>query len=219
MTFSQFQNLGQRARAVLNGTGLKLKPKAHNSDRRHTVLSGLGVLGLGIMGCSPKVDPKSNEKTAPALKGKTPSPTKHTPALKIDDFSFLTPDNKTVKLSDFNGRYRLLNLWATWCAPCIVELPSLASLSQSDLGQRLMVMVLSVDDEGSRAKVLDRIKSLKGLIAYHDPYFAAPKALGPEGMPTTYLFDPNGDLIAEWAGEADWHSPSMINQLEVLIKP
>jgi thiol-disulfide isomerase/thioredoxin len=218
MTITQFQKPNGKDQSVIDGLGPQLNPLSLHSSRRHLLFSGIGFLGLGLMGCSPSKEPRPKAPSDMTIKGKMPSMLKHDPALSIENFSFLTPDQKTVKHSDFNGHFRLLNLWATWCAPCIVELPSLEALSQSALGQRLKVMVLSVDDEASRPKVLERIKTLPGLIAYHDPYFAAPKVLGPEGMPTTYLFNPEGELIAEWAGEADWHSNEMVSLLEGLIK-
>jgi len=223
MKISQFQNLKHQQAQVIDGLEGQLKsplsPYPLLTSRRQALLAGMVFIGMGLTGCQNQTSSKPNPPTDRSIKDKMPALISHNPPLSVEDFSFLTPDTQTVKLSEFQGQFVLLNLWATWCAPCVVELPSLNALSLSELGKQIKIIVLSVDDEASRPKVLDRIKPLKGLTAYHDPYFAAPKSLGPDGMPTTYLFNKEGKIIAQWSGEADWHSNQMVRLLTGLIKP
>lgn len=128
---------------------------------------------------------------------------------KPADFVFYDAQKKPVSVSDFKGKVVVLNLWATWCAPCIAELPTLNSLSKSLEGKNIIVIALSVDREEDRPKMLERLKTFGSLSAYSDPNFAAAKALNPAGMPTTYIFNKKGEIVAKVEGDADWHTPEI----------
>ncbi len=113
-----------------------------------------------------------------------------------------------VRLADFEGRVVLLNFWATWCAPCIREMPSLDRL-QAALGDRgLSVVAVSIDRGG--VKVIRPFAKRLGLAhlgLYHDPEGALFLAFGVTGLPASFLIDPNGAVLGAYPGPAEWDGP------------
>ena len=121
--------------------------------------------------------------------------------------SFNGPDGKAMTLSDLKGKVILLNLWATWCAPCRKEMPHLDQLQKEMGSDQFEVVAISVDrgsPEKSK-KFLDDL-GLKSLKFYHDPTAQAGFAFMAIGMPTTLLFDRAGREIGRLVGPAEWHS-------------
>ncbi|MDD5587007.1 MAG: TlpA disulfide reductase family protein [Alphaproteobacteria bacterium] len=107
--------------------------------------------------------------------------------------------------NELRGRYVLLNLWATWCTPCVSEMPSLNRL-QALMGPRnLSVIALSVDREGSVAvPAFYRRNNLNQLKVYWDSTGTALRRLHLRGIPTTLLINPNGQEIGRVASHVDW---------------
>ena len=118
--------------------------------------------------------------------------------------AFEDPDGEPASLADFRGRPLLLNLWATWCAPCVKELPTLNALALRE-GERLQVVTLSQDLEG-RAKVEAFLADRKvgALEAWLDPEMKMMAALGVTTLPTTILFDAAGKEVWRFTGDQDW---------------
>lgn len=113
------------------------------------------------------------------------------------------------RLSDFRGKVVLVNLWATWCAPCIEEMPTLAALADAYRGHDFALVALSIDRNDMKARVQGDLKKLAGdrLDFYQDPGSAIAFEVKAQGMPTTVLYDRSGQEIARLAGAADWSSP------------
>jgi len=129
-------------------------------------------------------------------------------AMKIDKPpQFNGPDGQPVMLSDFKGKVVLLNLWATWCAPCRKEMPHLNELQEKLGGDQFEVVALSVD-RGSAQKSKEFLMEVgaTALKFYHDPSAKAGFSLMAIGMPTTLLFDREGREIGRLVGPAEWHS-------------
>jgi thiol-disulfide isomerase/thioredoxin len=119
---------------------------------------------------------------------------------------FTDPDGKPVKLADLAGKPMLVNLWATWCAPCVKELPTLDKLARSGA---IEVVAVS-QDSGPHASVVAFLNShqIQSLKPYQDPKMALSGALGPETvLPTSILFDANGKEVWRYVGDLDWTSP------------
>jgi thiol-disulfide isomerase/thioredoxin len=133
--------------------------------------------------------------------------------LPAPPLSFADQSGKTVTLADFRGRVVLVNLWATWCAPCIQEMPSLARL-QARL-DRLAVLAISEDRRGAEvvSPFVEKL-GLSGLGIYLDPKNDVDHALGVEGLPTSILIDRDGRILGELQGAADWDSPNMVKLIE-----
>jgi thiol-disulfide isomerase/thioredoxin len=146
---------------------------------------------------------------------RTPSPL---PAL-----AFKRPDGSPVSSADLKGRPTLLNLWATWCAPCRTEMPALDRLQATLGGPGFEVMAVNIDQRNpARATAfLDEI-GVKALTRYADPsaeVFQDLKSAGLAfGMPTTILVGKQGCVLASLAGPADWASEDAAKVLRGAIE-
>ena len=117
---------------------------------------------------------------------------------------FNDPDGNPTTLAAFAGKPTLVNLWATWFAPCVKELPTLDSLAGAEEG-KLNVVAIS-QDMGPHASVEAFLKDKKiaRLDSYQDPKMALSTALGAPVMPTSILFDANGKEVWRYVGDLDW---------------
>lgn len=127
---------------------------------------------------------------------------------------FTTRHGRRVHLADFRGHFLLVNFWATWCAPCVGEMPSLDRL-QARLGDRLTILAVSEDRSGGEAVEPFLAKlGLSRLSVYLDPKTAAQEAFAIRGLPTTFLVDPEGRILGSLEGAAPWDAPAMVTLLE-----
>jgi len=122
--------------------------------------------------------------------------------------AFAALDGAPVRLADFKGRVVVLNFWATWCAPCIIEMPSLDRL-QAALGDRgLAVLAVSIDRGGAKViRPFAKRLGLEHLGLYHDDMGALFRAFGVTGLPTTFLIERQGDIVGAYPGAAEWDGP------------
>lgn len=120
---------------------------------------------------------------------------------------FTAPDGSRVTLADFRGTPVLLNLWATWCAPCVAEMPQLDALAAQMTG-KLTVLTISQDLEGA-AKVTPFFA--KGGFTAIKPYLDDQAALSigyQANLPTTILYDSTGHEVWRYSGGQDWSGPA-----------
>jgi len=122
------------------------------------------------------------------------------------DTLFADPDGGEARLADFEGVPVLVNLWATWCAPCVKELPTLDSLARRHAADGSIAVIAVSQDAGPRNSVRAFLEKLKvrDLGAYHDPDMGLSAALGAEVLPTTILFDAEGRELWRYVGDLDW---------------
>lgn len=113
-----------------------------------------------------------------------------------------------VTLADFKGKAVLVNLWATWCAPCVKELPLLARLQAKRGSDSFVVIALNLDRPG-KANVPEFLKEADAaaLEPFADPTLKMMRAFRVAGLPTTILLDAGGREVARREGEADWDKP------------
>jgi thiol-disulfide isomerase/thioredoxin len=123
--------------------------------------------------------------------------------------SFLDQNGTPHQLAEFLGHGMVVNLWATWCVPCVAELPALAALARTLAPDDIAVMPLS-SDRGGLAKVeaFYAERGISGLPILLDPKGAAGQAWGARGIPTTLIIDRLGRERARAEGPADWASPA-----------
>ena len=121
--------------------------------------------------------------------------------------SFNGPDGNPMSFNDFNGKVVLVNLWATWCAPCRKEMPYLNTLQQELGSNEFEVVAISVDrgSADKSRKFLDEVKATS-LTLYHDPTAQLGSKLKAIGMPSTILMDRQGRELGRLVGPAEWHS-------------
>jgi len=116
-------------------------------------------------------------------------------------------DNSSVALDDWRGKIVLLNFWATWCSPCIREMPSILRLSEKLGGDDFAVIALSQDIRGWEKIAPFLAKhDLAGLPVYADPGIKGTRLFRVKAMPTTILLDRKGREIGRLAGHAEWDS-------------
>lgn len=140
------------------------------------------------------------------------------PPQKVPDLGFVDGDGATRHLRDLAGKGVVLNLWATWCGPCVAELPSLAHLAHAASGQGIVVLPLCTDRKDAGAvKAFYRKHGIAGLMAAADPTDSAADALNLVGLPTTFLLDRTGQARARLEGGADWGAPDALSTIRRLI--
>ena len=137
------------------------------------------------------------------------------PPRPMPDLEFLDADDRPMRLADSTGKVRLVNLWATWCAPCVKEMPSLDRLQAELPKNRFLVLPISLDGP-SRPKVAPfyREQKLAHLGIFYDKGRKAMATLGVTLLPTSILVDPAGRELGRIEGDADWDSPEAIALLK-----
>jgi thiol-disulfide isomerase/thioredoxin len=121
------------------------------------------------------------------------------------DTAFEDGNGRPVRLSAFRGRPLLVNLWATWCGPCVVEMPSLDALAQRQ-SEAIKVLTISQDAEDGRRKVADffAARNFQRLEPYLDSRMDLMMGLRLDTLPTTILYDAQGREVWRMTGMADW---------------
>jgi len=129
------------------------------------------------------------------------------------DFTVQDADRK-VSLHDLRGKVVVLNFWATWCPPCVEEMPSLVKM-QSDLRDRVVVLAVSVDeDERSYHTFLK--KNNVDLLTVRDPQQKSNELYGTIKFPETYIIDRNGVVQRKFIGPVDWTRADVVEYLNKL---
>ncbi len=146
---------------------------------------------------------------------KQPLISKGTPA---PNFSLPDLEGKNVSLSDFKGKMVLLNIWATWCRPCVEEMPSIEKLYNQFKEKDLIILAVSIDIKGK--KVVDPFMKLHNLsfTTLLDTDGSLQNLYRTTGVPESFIIDKNGVIIEKVIGSFDWSSPKIFqyfkNQLE-----
>ncbi|MCH7943213.1 MAG: TlpA family protein disulfide reductase [Proteobacteria bacterium] len=115
-----------------------------------------------------------------------------------------------VSLADKRGRVVVMNFWATWCPPCVREMPSLDRLQAKFDKSVLEVVLISEDRDAGVIEPFYRRLGLKNLAIYHDSKSRLTRQLAIAGLPTTLLIDRNGNEVGRVVGAAEWDSPAAL---------
>jgi thiol-disulfide isomerase/thioredoxin len=131
-----------------------------------------------------------------------------TPAAPPPSAPFTDAEGRKLTLADLKGQVLVVNLWATWCAPCVKEMPTLAALQKAYDGKGVKVVAISIDAPKDADKAKAFIAGHAPLAFYQDSTLELPFAFKPpaQGFPTTILFDKAGVERARVTGDADWSS-------------
>lgn len=126
--------------------------------------------------------------------------------VKMADFDFLLQDveGKTVSFESFKGKTVFMNLWATWCPPCIAEMPDINNLYNSANSDNVIFVMISLDDEFAKAKTFVEKKG------FGFPIYALgsrlPEVYSSNAIPTTYVIAPDGKIVVTQQGMAKYNT-------------
>jgi thiol-disulfide isomerase/thioredoxin len=128
-----------------------------------------------------------------------------------DNITFLDSKEKTIKLSDYKGNLVMLNFWATWCAPCKEEMPSLDNLKVNPKLKNLQIFPINIGkDTFTKSKKFFKDLNIKNLDIYFDTHITLAKDLSLRGVPTTLLFNKEGKEFARIIGSIDFNDKKFI---------
>ena len=129
----------------------------------------------------------------------------------LPPITFTDAEGKPHSPSDFAGKGLVINLWATWCPPCVAEMPALDRLAAALAQEEILVLPLSSDRGGTPVvqSFYERVR-LQTLRIWLDPRGAAARALGARGLPTTVIVDRRGRETARLEGDAAWDAPEFM---------
>lgn len=122
-----------------------------------------------------------------------------------------------MTLSDYNGQVILVNAWATWCPPCVAEMPTLNELQKLRGGTDFQVVTISLDRTAEEASQWLRDEGLSELPGWHDGTYGLNDKAQLPGLPTTIFYSRDGRELARLAGEADWDSPEALALVDYLL--
>ncbi len=178
---------------------------------RRSVVAAAAAGTLAAVSCPRKPRAQDLKDLSQALKASNPP-------VEAPDIVFVDANGNPHHLSEFRGHGMVINLWATWCGPCVAEMPSLAALSRTLAPADIAVLPLSSDHGGVTAvEVFFRKHAITGLPVLLDPQGAAARAFGAEGIPTSVVIDKAGRERARLEGSADWSTPDAAAAVRKLI--
>lgn len=176
------------------------------ASRRGLLLAAAGTLAAPVLG---------RKARAAGVRPLAPSGPKPLP-----DFTFTDAEGKPHSVADFAGKGLLINLWATWCPPCVAEMPALDRAQAALADEDILVLALS-SDRGGKAQVeaFYQARDIRRLGLWLDPRGAASRALGARGLPTSVIVDRQGREMARLEGDAAWDAPAMLADIRRLVGP
>jgi len=174
--------------------------------------AGLGYYGPAYLAKQP--EPEETQAFIPAA---VPEPLVRTFAMQFSNLSaatkpmrlpedvFLNTDREERRFSDFAGKPTLVNFWATWCAPCVVELPALEKLAKYYEGRMNVIAVALETDKNTDdiSSFLEK-RMLGDFAGYLDSNGEMMNSLGLQGLPTSFLLGSDGLILYRFEGDADW---------------
>ena len=175
-------------------------------SRRRMLVAAGATVASGLLPRKPR-----------AAEGGLPELKRGQPGIELPEFSWTLPDGTVRTVADHRGRGIVLNLWATWCVPCVAEMPALDVLAGAVAGSGVVVLPLSSDRGGAAA--VERFyarTAVKNLPVLLDRGGAAARAMAVRGIPTTILIDAAGRERGRVEGGADWGSAATIRMVKLL---
>ena len=143
-----------------------------------------------------------------AIEGDIPAP----------DFTFPGLDGKMVSLSDYKGKVVLVNIWATWCPPCVNEMPSMEKLYRKFKRENFEILAVSIDETGPKAVAPFMEKTRLTFPALIDSKGAIKSVYRISAIPESFIIDKQGFLIKKIVGPLDWASPQVFRFFSDLIQ-
>ncbi|MBU2959717.1 TlpA family protein disulfide reductase [Citreicella sp. C3M06] len=144
----------------------------------------------------------------------------HSEAKPAGTADFTSFDGKALNLSDWQGKWLLVNFWATWCAPCRKEMPMLSEL-QTELGGEGFEVITIATGRNPPPAMQEFFAEIgvDNLPLHRDPKSGLARQMGVLGLPITVIVDPDGQEVARMQGDAEWNSDSAKAVLAALMAP
>lgn len=183
--------------------------------------AGLGLATATIVNTVAATNLSPAAGAAPNLAvGQMRNFTLFTPPRPVAAAAFKDGAGREMDLSAFRGRVVLVNLWATWCAPCRAEMPGIDRLQGEMGGPDFAVVAISQDRAGAdKAQAFLDELGLKNLKLYIDDTMRSARQFGATGLPVTFLLDRQGREVGRLIGPAEWDSPEAIRLIRHFIDP
>ena len=131
--------------------------------------------------------------------------------------TYLTADGQELTLEQLRGKVVLVNVWGTWCAPCIKEMPSLDRLQGLRGGEDFEVVTISIDRTNEEAAKFFTENDITNLKPWHDGTYGVTGQLIIRGFPSTVLYDRSGGEVGFFEGDAEWDSPEALALVDYLL--
>ncbi len=144
----------------------------------------------------------------------------HFAPMPAPNLKFTSQTGENLSLAHFRGNGLVVSIWATWCGPCVAELPTLAAIAPKLASAKILVLPISIDMEGLKVvQPFYQTHNITNLPILLDPDGNDPDALNARGIPVTILINPKGQITARLDGGANWNNPDTINLITQLIAP
>jgi thiol-disulfide isomerase/thioredoxin len=161
------------------------------------------ALALLLAGCNQPASQQAKDTDPAEAAPSAPGLSRANAGKAAPDTAFTDPDGEEVSIAHFAGKPLLVNLWASWCVPCVKELPTLQKLRDEQQDVQVISISQDMGPSASVAAFLDKHK-VSDFAAYQDSKMAISGALGAEILPTTVLYDAKGKEIWRFVGDLDW---------------
>ena len=180
--------------------------KVSRARFQSTLITFLIIIGIGIIVLLQTKD-SLNLSGSPGLVKGVPAP------------NFILPDldGKMVSLSDYKGKVVFLNIWATWCPPCVEEMPSMEKLYQELKGEPFEILAVNIDASGAKAVLPFMTENKLSFPALMDPKGDIKSLYQTTGVPESFIIDEEGIIVEKIMGPRDWDSPKAIGYFQNLI--
>jgi len=133
-----------------------------------------------------------------------------------ENIIFIDMNQKNINLDDFKGKLLILNFWATWCAPCREEMPSLDNLQSNTKLNNLKIFPINIGQEDAiKSESFFKELNIQNLEIYFDAPITLAKKFSLRGVPTTIIFDKEGKEFARIMGSIDFNNEEFINWLKL----
>ena len=140
----------------------------------------------------------------------------HSTPKDLPEAVFFGLDEAPRSLDEVKGRWALVNFWATWCAPCRKEMPSIGALAKDRPDLAVVALATGRNPPSQLTRFIDEA-DVGHLIHMRDPKSALSSQIGILGLPVTIILNPQGQEVARLIGDADWHSPEALALLDAMM--
>ena len=184
------------------------KQSVRRVNFKSIILIVLAIAGVGIMVLLQSKNSSFNQFGKPLLGKGVPAP----------NFTFPGLDGKKVSLADYKGKVVLLNIWATWCAPCVAEMPSMEKLYQELKNEDFEILAVSVDESGAEAVNPFMKKHKLDFPVLLDTKGDIKTLYQATGIPESFIIDKDGIIVEKIIGPRDWAASGAIRFFRNLIQ-